>query len=110
MVMMMMMMMMMMRVGNDVCGAKNFSQMTSVAQFKANILYILQNVICALEYYLNNVCCLQLDAHLPKGSHVVTIGLADGEMLWTIMHNRTHPLGVKCAHDQSQILLMCVRV
>jgi len=66
-------------IGNDVCGAKSFAQMTSVADFKSNITYILQN----------------LDPHLSKGSHLVTVGLADGEMLWNVMHNRTHPLGVK---------------
>lgn len=35
-----------------------------------------------------------LDSILPKGSHVVFIGLADGLVLYDVLHNRTHPIGV----------------
>lgn len=52
--------------------------MTTVEQFK-------QNVLNSLDY---------LDQHLPKGSHVVFIGLANGLALWDNMNNRTHPIGV----------------
>lgn len=34
-----------------------------------------------------------LETILPKGSHVSTYGLADGQLLYEIMHNRLHPLG-----------------
>ena len=35
----------------------------------------------------------QLDATLPEGSYVVHTGLADGRVLWDMMHDRLHPLG-----------------
>lgn len=52
--------------------------MTTVPEFRRNILAALR----------------QLDTILPKGSHVVTVGLANGLVLWDSMHNRTHPIGV----------------
>lgn len=42
------------------------------------------NVMEALQY---------LDSHLPKGSHVILMGLVDGGFLWDHLHNRYHPLG-----------------
>lgn len=66
-------------VGNDVCNSHTeVSRMTSVADFKANILTILDD----------------LDATLPPGSHVAFLGLAKGTILYDLMHNRTHPIGV----------------
>lgn len=66
-------------IGNDVCSPHDtFSTMTTVPQFRANIMTALR----------------QLDKQLPPRSHVVTIGLADGEVLWQWLHNRTHPIGV----------------
>jgi len=66
-------------IGNDVCSPhKTLDRMTTVEQFK-------QNVLNSLDY---------LDQHLPKGSHVVFIGLANGLALWDNMNNRTHPIGV----------------
>ena len=35
----------------------------------------------------------QLDTILPKGSFVIHTGLADGRVLWDMMHDRLHPLG-----------------
>jgi acyloxyacyl hydrolase len=64
-------------VGNDVC-IGGVDSMTSVKDFRANIL-------TSLTY---------LDAHLPVNSSVLTIGLADGSLLWTALKNRTHPIGV----------------
>eukprot|EP01091_Cochliopodium_minus_P014608 TRINITY_DN4991_c0_g1_i1.p1 TRINITY_DN4991_c0_g1~~TRINITY_DN4991_c0_g1_i1.p1 ORF type:complete len:566 (-),score=151.84 TRINITY_DN4991_c0_g1_i1:74-1771(-) len=67
-------------VGNDVCDGHHDYQnsMTTVEEFRANILSTLD--------YLNST--------LPKGSHVVMVGLAQGGILWDSLHNRTHPIGV----------------
>jgi len=65
-------------VGNDVCnGHHTFDTMTTVEEFKKNILL-------SLNY---------LEETLPYGSHVVFVGLADGRILWDTLHNRSHPLG-----------------
>ena len=66
-------------IGNDVCnGHPGTSQMTTVAEFQAN-------VISSLDY---------LEATLPAGSHVAFLGLADGRVLYDTTQSRTHPLGV----------------
>ncbi len=52
-------------IGNDVCGSNPFA-MTKPEEFKANILKLLN----------------WLDTKLPKGSHVVILGLADGDLLY----------------------------
>jgi len=66
-------------IGNDVCnGHHSLSHMTSVDAFRNATLGTLA----------------QLDAKLAPGSHVLLIGLADGEVLWNAMANRTHPIGV----------------
>lgn len=36
---------------------------------------------------------LYLDSQLPKGSHVILIGLVNGSFIWDAMHRRYHPLG-----------------
>ncbi|XP_053570390.1 acyloxyacyl hydrolase isoform X2 [Bombina bombina] len=66
-------------IGNDVCNAHadTLSQMTTPQK-------MLSNVMGTLEY---------LDSHLPNGSHVIFIGLADGRFLWDTLHNRYHPIG-----------------
>ncbi len=69
-------------VGNDVCNSRhNFDSMTTPEKFRENILKI-------LDY---------LDTRLPFGSHIVSIGLANGSMLWDGVQNHTHPLGVSYA-------------
>jgi acyloxyacyl hydrolase len=66
-------------IGNDVCnGHHALSHMTSAEAFRNATLGTLA----------------QLDAKLPAGSHVLLVGLADGEVLWNAMANRTHPIGV----------------
>lgn len=35
---------------------------------------------------------------LPKSSHVVMLGLADGRLLWNMLHDRFWPLG-ELRHD-----------
>jgi len=75
-------------IGNDVCSGGY--HMTNVTNFKQNILTI-------LDY---------LDTVLPAGSHVVTVGVADGRVLYDNLHNRTHPLGVTYAEFYDY--LMCL--
>jgi acyloxyacyl hydrolase len=66
-------------IGNDVCSPHHgFDSFTTVAKFEKNIVEI-------LEY---------LDTILPAGSHVLTMGLAQGSVLWDYMHARTHPIGL----------------
>jgi len=66
-------------IGNDVCGStQDFESMTTPFVFKEKILQL-------LDY---------LDTVLPNGSHVVSVGLADGELLWEYTNNLTHPLGI----------------
>ena len=67
-------------VGNDVCNGyvrDTLAHMTTPAQMKANVLKTLQ----------------YLDSILPKGSHVLFMGLADGQFLYNLLHSRFHPFG-----------------
>jgi len=75
-------------LGNDVCGGGD--HMTSEEVFRANIEIL-------LEY---------LDTVLPMGSHVITVGLADGRVLWDTLHNRTHPIGVSYAQFYEYLLCL----
>lgn len=53
-------------IGNDVCsGHHDFNHMTTVPEFRKNILTALQ----------------KLDTMLPKGSHVAMMGLAKGALI-----------------------------
>eukprot|EP01128_Nolandella_sp_AFSM9_P010638 TRINITY_DN7399_c0_g1_i1.p1 TRINITY_DN7399_c0_g1~~TRINITY_DN7399_c0_g1_i1.p1 ORF type:complete len:563 (-),score=138.08 TRINITY_DN7399_c0_g1_i1:157-1845(-) len=67
-------------IGNDICSPRHsLEHFTTVAEFKENILEILN----------------YLDTILPPGSHVMTVGLAQGgSVLYGNMYNRTHPLGM----------------
>ena len=60
-------------IGNDVC-----RHLTDPVEFK-------QNILSLFDY---------LDTTLPKGSHVVTIGLVNGSLLYDQLHNQTHPIGI----------------
>ena len=64
-------------IGNDVC-AKSFNSMTTTVNFKANILKLLR----------------YLDSTVPKGSHLMILGLADGDILYDNLHDSIHPLNV----------------
>ncbi|KAM8967056.1 acyloxyacyl hydrolase [Pelodytes ibericus] len=66
-------------IGNDVCNSINntLEHMTTPEEMKANVLTTLKF----------------LDAHLPNGSHVVLVQLADGRFLWNSLHDRYHPVG-----------------
>ena len=63
-------------IGNDVC-----NRLTDPAEFK-------QGILSLLDY---------LDTTLPKGSHVVMIGLVNGSLLYDQLHNETHPIGINYA-------------
>lgn len=66
-------------IGNDVCSSHHdFDHFTTPEDFEKNIVEILQ----------------YLDTILPAGSHVLTIGLAQGSALWDYMHAQTHPVGM----------------
>ena len=66
-------------VGNDVCNGHpdTIEHMTTVEEMQ-------KNVLTALTY---------LDTILPKGSHVLTTGLANGSLLYDLLHDRIHPIG-----------------
>lgn len=78
-------------IGNDVCGS-NPEGYTPVDHFRDNILKLLN--------WLNTT--------LPKGSHVVIIGLADGDFLFDSLHGTTHPLDV--SYDQMYDFLNCLKI
>ncbi|XP_075068663.1 acyloxyacyl hydrolase [Mixophyes fleayi] len=66
-------------IGNDVCNpyADTLNHMTTPETLKTNVMM-------ELKY---------LDAHIPSGSHVVLMSLADGRFLWDTLHDRYHPIG-----------------
>jgi acyloxyacyl hydrolase len=49
-----------------------------------------------------------LDTALPKGSHVVILGLADGDLLFDNLHGTIHPLDV--TYDQVYDFLNCLKI
>jgi len=49
-----------------------------------------------------------LDNTLPKGSHVVVYGLANGLILFDTLHNHTHPINV--TYESFYDFLNCVEV
>lgn len=78
-------------VGNDVC-SKSFDGMTTVTQFKTNILKLLN----------------YLDTTVPQGSHLMILGLADGELLYDNLHDSIHPLNVTYANVYD--FLNCLKI
>eukprot|EP01114_Cavostelium_apophysatum_P007754 TRINITY_DN19938_c0_g1_i2.p1 TRINITY_DN19938_c0_g1~~TRINITY_DN19938_c0_g1_i2.p1 ORF type:complete len:562 (-),score=85.30 TRINITY_DN19938_c0_g1_i2:69-1754(-) len=67
-------------VGNDVCHPEaSLDILTTPEEFAANV----------------NQSIWYLEEHLPPGSHVVFVGLANGGILYDTLFNRTHPLGVR---------------
>lgn len=78
-------------IGNDVCGS-SLDGMTKPEQFKANILRLLN----------------WLDTTLPKGSHLVILGLADGDLLYEYLHGTIHPLDVP--YDTVYDFLNCLKI
>ena len=65
-------------IGNDVCnGHPGFDHMTTPDDFYNHAMETLT----------------ALDAVVPAGSHVVSLALFDGEMLYATMHKQMHPIG-----------------
>nr|XP_056713021.1 acyloxyacyl hydrolase [Euleptes europaea] len=86
-------------IGNDVCNGKadTVSGMTTPEQMYFNIMKSLR--------YLNSL--------LPKGSHVILVGLVDGTFLWDTVHDRYHPLGQlnkDITYKQIYSFLSCLKV
>ncbi|CAF0987919.1 unnamed protein product [Adineta steineri] len=86
-------------VGNDVCNGHpdTIDHMTTVEE-------MYKNVFTTLTY---------LDTILPKGSHVVTTGLANGSMLYDLLHNHIHPfgrVGVPLTYPQMYDYLSCLQI
>jgi acyloxyacyl hydrolase len=86
-------------VGNDVCNGHpdTIDHMTTVDE-----MYV--NVMTALEY---------IDTILPKGSHVLTTGLANGSLLYDLLHDRMHPfgrVGTPFTYPQMYDYLSCLQI
>jgi acyloxyacyl hydrolase len=86
-------------VGNDVCNGHpdTLAHMTTVAEMYANVL-------TTLTY---------LDTVLPKGSHVVTTGLANGSYLYDLLHDHMHPfgrVGSPLTYPQMYDYLSCLQI
>jgi acyloxyacyl hydrolase len=77
-------------IGNDVCGSSVGG--TKPADFKKNIIRLLD----------------WLDTKLPKGSHVVILGLADGDLLYEYLQGTIHPLNV--TYDNVYEFLNCLKI
>jgi len=75
-------------IGNDVCNGGD--DMTSVWEFTVQIGQVLT----------------YLDTILPAGSHVLAIGLVDARILYSCLHNRTHPSGV--TYEEFYDYLVCL--
>jgi acyloxyacyl hydrolase len=78
-------------IGNDVCSSSP-NGYTPRDQFKKNIKMLLE----------------QLDSTLPKGSHLVIIGLADGDLLFEYLHGTMHPLQIP--YDNVYDFLNCLQI
>ena len=63
-------------IGNDVCNSK-FTSRTTPDEYHDNFLKSIYD----------------MDAHLPKGTKVVLVGLVDGRILYESMHDQIHPSG-----------------
>jgi acyloxyacyl hydrolase len=77
-------------VGNDICTPNPNARGTEPEQFYRNVLE-------ALKVF---------EEKLPKGSHVVFVGLVDGRILWNNLHNLKHPLGA--TYSQVYDYLSCL--
>lgn len=79
-------------LGNDVCDpAHSLDQATPPAVFKANIYKVLR----------------ELDSRLPANSHVVILGLADGRVLYDVLHDHLHPVGGGVTYEDLYNFLNC---
>ena len=79
-------------LGNDVCDpSHNLDLATAPAVFKSNIYKILH----------------QMDQRLPPQSYVVMIGLADGRILYDVLHDHMHPVGGGVTYTDLYNFLNC---
>ncbi|XP_042331105.1 acyloxyacyl hydrolase [Sceloporus undulatus] len=86
-------------IGNDVCNGSpdTVKHMTQPKEMHTNVLQTLR----------------YLDSYLPKGSHVILIGLVDGRFLWDNLHDRYHPLGQlnkDVTYEQLYSFLSCLQI
>ncbi|XP_053121123.1 acyloxyacyl hydrolase isoform X2 [Hemicordylus capensis] len=86
-------------IGNDVCNGypDTVEHMTRPEEMRSNALQTL--------HYLNS--------RLPRGSHVILIGLADGRFLWDNLHNQYYPLGQlnkDITYEQLYTFLSCLQI
>lgn len=86
-------------VGNDVCNGHpdTIAHMTTPQEMHDNVMQ-------TLTY---------LDTILPKGSHVLTTGLANGSLLYALLHDRLHPfgrVGVPLTYPQMYDYLSCLQI
>ncbi|EDO31678.1 predicted protein [Nematostella vectensis] len=85
-------------VGNDVCNKyHSLDHMTTADQMRVNMRKTLDT----------------LEARLPRGSHVVAVGMVDGRILYDSLHNRIHPIGKlrgDVTYAQFYDFLNCVHV
>ena len=63
--------------------------MTTPEEFYKNILEIWKFLDTVIYIYF-----LTITQKLPKGSHMVVLGLADGTVLYDTLHDKLHPIGV----------------
>lgn len=78
-------------IGNDVC-KDSFDRMRKPEEFKKNIIRLLDH----------------LDTSVPAGSHLIILGLGDGDLLYENLHDSIHPLNVtyKAVYD----FLNCLKI
>jgi len=70
-------------IGNDVCsGHPTVDSFTTPEEFKKNIAYYWQ----------------WLDTVLPKGSHLLVTGVADGRILYETLKDKMHPINETYPH------------
>ena len=77
-------------VGNDVCSPHKDFSFTTTEQFY-------KNVVGTLDY---------LETVLPANSFVVFVGLAQGGILYDILHDQYHPLGIKVSDTNFSCIVM----
>lgn len=86
-------------VTNDVCNSHpdTIANMTTVGEMRANVV--------ATLFYLETI--------LPKGSHVLTIGLANGSYFYDLLQDRMHPfgkVGTPLTYPQMHDYLSCLQI
>mmetsp|Transcript_16826 Transcript_16826/g.25299 ORF Transcript_16826/g.25299 Transcript_16826/m.25299 type:complete len:572 (+) Transcript_16826:25-1740(+) len=77
-------------IGNDVCnGHPGYDHMTTPDEFYEHAMESLRAI----------------DETVPAGSHVISLALFDGELLYSIMHAHQHPIG--CSYEDIYDFMNC---